>query len=392
MKIIPKSQFQEKFPLSPKKLKKKMLGTSVGGFVLSVVLGLIPAFINMLMAINNDQNIAPGLVGTHFILSLLLWTVVFFVIYMMIYRLYWKAYINRYFYDCNDGFVTIKKGVFTPTEIHVQYQKIQDVYVDQDLIDRIMGLYDVHIASATVSSGIEAHIDGVDQATAEGLKNFLLGSIRGGVVSGSDTAGVQTIPQQQVVTPVKFTVPENISSATFPISSKWMTLQVFNSIASGIVAVIVILWIFFVPGKSSDISIAEDMGISIAGSGLYLFGIFVLVFAFNIIKTYIWRKNYKFEMLPDYLFVHEGIISTQEQHIPYDRIQDVIVQQGFIGRIIGLANVYIQNAVAVQASPKKKSGQANGVLIPGQSPENAKKLSEVVRSVLSTTKNQQTGL
>lgn len=38
----------------------------------------------------------------------------------------------------------------------------------------MMGFCDVHIASATMSSGMEAHIDGVDQATAEGLKAYLL--------------------------------------------------------------------------------------------------------------------------------------------------------------------------------------------------------------------------
>ena len=59
-----------------------------------------------------------------------------------------------------------------PAQIHVQYGKIQDVYVDQDLLDRILGIYDVHISSATYSSGIEAHIDGVDKVGAEGLKNL----------------------------------------------------------------------------------------------------------------------------------------------------------------------------------------------------------------------------
>jgi len=37
-----------------------------------------------------------------------------------------------------------------------------------------MGLYDVHLSSATVSSGIEAHIDGVEKPAADGLRKIIL--------------------------------------------------------------------------------------------------------------------------------------------------------------------------------------------------------------------------
>src|SRR6185503_6801296 len=69
---------------------------------------------------------------------------------------YQWAYIQRYYYSADADFLTIKKGVIMPAEIHVQYRKIQDVYVDQDLTDRIFGIYDVHVASATATSAMEA--------------------------------------------------------------------------------------------------------------------------------------------------------------------------------------------------------------------------------------------
>ncbi len=92
--------------------------------------------------------------------------------------LYERWYFAVYFYDLTPDFIQIKKGPITPSEITLPYERVQDVYVDQDILDRIFGLYDVHLSSATVSSGVAAHIDGVEQAAAEGLRDILLQTVR----------------------------------------------------------------------------------------------------------------------------------------------------------------------------------------------------------------------
>ena len=48
----------------------------------------------------------------------------------------------------------------------------------QDLLDRIFGLYDIHLSSATFSSGMEAHIDGVEKQAADGLRKILLETVK----------------------------------------------------------------------------------------------------------------------------------------------------------------------------------------------------------------------
>lgn len=84
--------------------------------------------------------------------------------------LYQKWYYNFYYYDLTPDYIVIRKNPITPREITIPYERIQDVYVDQDLLDRIFGLFDVHLSSATVSSGIEAHIDEVEKQAADGLR------------------------------------------------------------------------------------------------------------------------------------------------------------------------------------------------------------------------------
>ena len=55
---------------------------------------------------------------------------------------------------------------------------MQDVYVDQDIFDRMFGLWDVHVSTATMMSGMEAHIDGVKRENAMKLREMLLQKIR----------------------------------------------------------------------------------------------------------------------------------------------------------------------------------------------------------------------
>ena len=100
---------------------------------------------------------------------------------------YQRWYFMVYFYDFTSDFIQIKKGPITPREITIPYERIQDVYVDQDLLDRIFGLYDVHLSSATISSGMEAHIDGVEKQAAEGLRNILLQTIQQKISKNKNT-------------------------------------------------------------------------------------------------------------------------------------------------------------------------------------------------------------
>jgi membrane protein YdbS with pleckstrin-like domain len=93
---------------------------------------------------------------------------------------YQREYYNRYFYDITPDFLVIKKGVIMPHETMLPYEKLQDVYMDQDLFDRIFNLWDVHVSTATAMSGYEAHIDGLSHANAEILREMILNKIRKG--------------------------------------------------------------------------------------------------------------------------------------------------------------------------------------------------------------------
>ena len=54
--------------------------------------------------------------------------------------------------------------------------------------------------------------------------------------------------------------------------------------------------------------------------------------------------NYQFNFGEKTIVLKQGVLSKSERHIPYGRIQQIIVSQGLITRLLGLASVAIETA------------------------------------------------
>jgi membrane protein YdbS with pleckstrin-like domain len=92
--------------------------------------------------------------------------------------LYETYYYRKYFYDVNSDVLLIKKGVFGSKEIMIPYNKIQDVFVSQDILDRLFGLKDVYVSTVSGRSILNAHIDGVNSEKAEKIALMLLDGVK----------------------------------------------------------------------------------------------------------------------------------------------------------------------------------------------------------------------
>lgn len=170
---IAMSKTREQFPLSTKKVLKK---TVAGALVWSIFLLILWVVLAFALKIGAWFGIATiGIFG-----------LLFFIILVLYFYQLW--YYAVYFYDLTPDYIVIKKGPITPKEITIPYERIQDVYVDQDLLDRIFGLYDVHLSSATASSGMEAHMDGVEKQAADGLRALLLKTVQERISKNRGTA------------------------------------------------------------------------------------------------------------------------------------------------------------------------------------------------------------
>lgn len=173
------SPTRQKYPLSFNKVYKKTISSVLGLIILIAFFGgfiLVP-FIGII----GSSNTAPDVVLDFltkwiFILPV---TLLLIIIWQYVYQLW---YFAVYYYDITENFLVIRKHPITPQEITIPWERIQDVYVDQDLWDRVFGLYDVHLSTATIESGIQAHIDGVEKQAADGLRDELLTKVKSKMV------------------------------------------------------------------------------------------------------------------------------------------------------------------------------------------------------------------
>ena len=174
---------REQYPLSSKKVTKK---TIIGTFGFLVWLLMVYAITWVALIFGTGKFAFP--------LTTLGFVAVVPIIIVLDY-LYQRWYFAAYFYDLNPDYLVIRKGTITSQEITVPYERFQDVYVDQDILDRMFGLYDVHIASASISSGMEAHIDGVGQQAAESLRILLLQKLRERMTRKGETQNIPVQPR-----------------------------------------------------------------------------------------------------------------------------------------------------------------------------------------------------
>ncbi|MES2623396.1 MAG: PH domain-containing protein [Patescibacteria group bacterium] len=373
------SNLKTQYPLSPKKLTKKMLASAIPFFILAMIIGIPGAMgIQALTSPGSDimMTLIFGILGGLFA----------FAIIMFIYSLYIKYYIKTYYYSDDEDFLTIKKGVFAPTEIHVQYLKIQDVFVDQDILDRILGIYDVHISSATYSSGIEAHIDGVDKAGADGLKNLFLGKMKrssNGSQSQQFVAAPTSVDQSTDSTtstnePVKAMFSSPISSSVYGLSSNWWVSELVKlAIGSVTTPFFITLWFVF---RESDNMTSGFWKFAL----IIWFSVFVIFVIYRSLYLFLWKKHYTYNFGEEYIYMKVGVLSVSEKNMGYNTIQDVKVNQSFIDRIFGVADVIIENAspnIVMTSRNQEIPAGANGIVIEGLQLADAQKVAEEVKKV-----------
>ncbi len=356
------SALQSKFPLSPKKIWKKLFSSVAGAFAVAIAAGAVYPISQIL-----KESPPPN---SRILFITIVLFVAIFIFVECIYAIYFKHYIKTYFYEGEPNYLTIRKGVFTSTEIHVPYNKIQDVYVDQDFADRfIFGLYDVHIASATAGSAIEAHIDGVEKADAEGLKNYLLNRLHGGSEVNTGASLNSSVPEKISGSDrITLNLDRKISHIEYPIISAWWAVSIIKSIGMAALSILVVLYIFAETEIGGEIIL---LAVIVAP---------VLTFIWQIITLSLFKKNYMFDFTPEYLYMRNGIFSMSESHMPYNTIQDVKIQQSFLDRIFGIYNVVIANASNGVIIPGKNVISDNSTKIIGLSKNSSDEISSILKS------------
>jgi uncharacterized protein len=99
--------------------------------------------------------------------------------------LFFKYETLKYKFD--DSGVTMSWGILFRRETYLTYQRIQDIHLTRNIIQRWMGLATVSIQTASGSAGAEMTIEGLLEA--EQIRDFLYSKMRGAKGEEDDEGG-----------------------------------------------------------------------------------------------------------------------------------------------------------------------------------------------------------
>lgn len=262
----------KKYPLKKIKIIKK-----TSGIVLSAFVGLLFVAFLLIFIINLFIGI---------LVSLALFAVL--IVFAFIYE---SVYYKNYFYDLTEDGLVIGKGVINSWRITVPMHKVQEIYLDQDLLDRVFGLYDLHLSTATDVSGREAHIDGLGKSDAEKLREILFEWIGGK-------------------------------------SSETQPSEVFRPKLVGILIQNALMWGLFL---------------------LLAFPPLVLLLPFLLVFSYLDYTVTRYELRKDGVFIRTGFFIPKESTYLYRNIQDVSDDQTIFDRIVGVHTLSVKTMTGASA-------------------------------------------
>ncbi|MCB0359018.1 MAG: PH domain-containing protein [Bdellovibrionales bacterium] len=169
-----RQQLRRRYPLSRRKILKKSIPKIGRPLFVALATALLIAVVFHYVK-RFDLDDPTGFILKQEFPILLVYGAL--VVWLAWYPLYQFLYWRTYSYDADGCHLYIRKGVIIRKEAILPFSRITDVYLDQDFLDVVLGLYDLHFSTPTVESGKFAHIDGLSRAAAERLKASLLAQI-----------------------------------------------------------------------------------------------------------------------------------------------------------------------------------------------------------------------
>lgn len=331
---------RQNLPLSAKKIIKKS------------VLNIWPALILML-TILPFITFEPSILIARILLTAL--TLVCFI--GITYEYY---YYKLYYYNFTDEAGEIRKGVISKATGHVRYERLQNIYIDQDVLDRIFGLYDVHYETAGERSDFYSHVDGLNKENAEKLVQFLnekarnVVSLKGDIPQQTERNGTSSVEEGEKI---------EISRGNYPISSKVIWEGAFSYT---IMFSVLLMGLMLLINKwLNSEGISSDTGFDSPLLSLLILVIAILSFVYHLI----WFRNFYFSFGQERGEIRSKVLQQTISYFYYDRIQNVNINQSLLGRFLGIFTI------AIETAGERGSFR---LVIPGLTQENSTRLKDFI--------------
>ncbi|HUH50609.1 MAG TPA: PH domain-containing protein [Flavobacterium sp.] len=285
-----------------------------------------------------------------FLLVVLIILVVLAVIAYLKYRNF------TFFLDEAKQEFVVQSGVLSKKKLSIGLDKIQQVNINQNVIQKLIGVYSLDIDTAG-SKDKEVSIKAIDHHSAQLLKAKLLEreNIIQEAISASETAEElqQPLVSVSLLSLLKLGLTSNYGKSLAVLIAFFFTI--FDNVKN-----------FFQDEVLTEEQIQEYIIETTFLTMLFVFGVlFLLTFVVNLIRTLI--KYYDFSIVKERtsLLISYGFFAKKNTLLNPKKAQIVSYSQNFFQKKLNVLSLRIRQASSESTGQDKKSKSASFIVIPG---------------------------
>jgi putative membrane protein len=346
---------------APSRQSAKGIVVIFGVTAYKVIRGLFIAFIALFLKyIRSDKT--PDLSNPIFILSCIGFVILFLTIAIL-------KYLNFKFY-IKDNYFFLRKGVFNKEEISISKDKIQNVYIKQNVIQQLINVVSVSVETAG-DDKTEIEIVALSRDKALALKENLLTGVEHRIVDGVSEPNTSIYYKASV----KRLLLEGISENHF--KSFVLIMAFIIGIYNDIKQFIEQLNLSSKFGKWLQLDTESVIGMLLLNLTIVLI-LLILSFILSLVKMFIQNFDLTVIRKTNGLEISKGLLNKINLSLSDSRIQNTIASTNRVKRALGLYKLSFTQAM----TNKKQQLRFNVVgLSKGQ-------ISELVQQFYPNVQNQ----
>lgn len=233
---------------------------------------------------------------------------------------YESARYERYRYQLAEDTVDIDSGVLSRREREIPYERIQNVDVAQNVVQRFLDIAELRIETAGGSS-TEATLKYVNRGEASRLQDELSRRKRG-VEAGTDE--------------------EREATELFALETRELAILGIVSADLRLVGLLSVILTTFAPQLASQINPQYDLA-SLLGPAIALV-IILLIWVASAVLTAFRYYGFTLQRNGDELRYERGLIQRYSGTIPLSKVQTVTIRENVLARHLGYASLVVQTA------------------------------------------------
>lgn len=316
--------------LEPRRQAQAAIAVFIYKFLIRILRAAWPILLVVLFRSNKEQSNTELLMNATVLIGGLISLGVSVVAYF------------RYFFHLEEDQLVIQKGVFNRSLTKLPFERIQNLYIEQNVLHRILGVVSLRVDSAG-SSGHEVTIDALERGDAEAMRAYVLEQKQEGRQSTAKLGAAEAQPppiMQSLVLRLSFedllrigVTQNHLATAGVIVGTVFGFLfTVAGAFEQDLVKTLIERWPMLQPGFWGFLVLAVIL--------------FVLSFFLTLVRTVTQHYDLQFFESRAGFQLKAGLLNRREASMQKRKIQLIRWTDNPLRRLLGLYRVSIHQAIS----------------------------------------------